>query len=117
MRSQSDRALHGGLIEGGLARPDDLLEPLIEREPFGRSSKQRLTEVHVRLDESGEDPAIAPVEDARLGPIGGRIGGNDRGDPSRLDENRPRIPGVSGIVRVGAEQSAGVDAKSFAFSS
>jgi hypothetical protein len=69
----------------GLHRPDAFAQPLQERHVVGETAEERLAEVHVGLNESGEHVPAACVDHRVPMPL--RFG-PDRGDAAIHDSNR-----------------------------
>src|SRR6266705_5478430 len=51
----------------GLEGPDAARQPVLERQVVGEAPEQRLTEMHVGLDQAGQDDAAAAIADLRTG--------------------------------------------------
>jgi hypothetical protein len=56
-----------GVVVRRLERPDAALEPVEKRQVVRHPAKERLAEVHVSLDETGDDGASRRVDHARQG--------------------------------------------------
>ena len=71
-------------VQRGLERPDPRAQPLQEWHVLGETAKQRLHEVHVRLDDARHDHATRDVDDLGVGRR--RLDLPDRGDARAGDK-------------------------------
>ena len=64
-RAQKPGRVRGVLGVRRLQRPDALAEPAQQRAVLGETAKKGLTEVHVRLDEAGQDEEAVRLQEPR----------------------------------------------------